>query len=159
MAEHRCPSILMLAALYLATRKELSAHEATYNGLPCPTCKRSTRTTRLASTIHTLRHDWGWDIKTERAEGLQAIYLVDKVGEMPKSAAKPPKGMQEWTCLGYKRTSRGPGPRAKEFATHGITYPNQPDQTSTTDADGRWAWGHCADCEQVTMWQKKGAAQ
>lgn len=145
----------MLTALHLATRQEYSAHEATYDGLTCPFCKKSHRTTRFASTIHTLRHEYGWDIETDRENGLQANYLVKKAGAMPKDAALIRDDLQRWTCLGYKRTRTGPGAQVKGYISHDIQYPNQPEQSSTTDAEGRWAWGHCSTCGEMTMWQKR----
>lgn len=153
--EHKCPSVRALVGLHMATHLELSAHTATYDGIACPVCKQRQYTTRLASDIHFYRHEMGWDIDTVRTEGLQANYIVRTVGEFPKVPAPVAEDQPRWRCLAFKVVNGKPGPAVKSAQAHGIRYPEQPDQRSTTDLTGRWAYGYCGSCNEYTLWQQE----
>ena len=76
-------SNITIAALLLERDGHLGAFNAVYE-LRCPIDGRTRRNTRLAATIHTLRHRYGWPIDTVEEPGMLATYrMVGKPGAVP----------------------------------------------------------------------------
>jgi hypothetical protein len=70
---------LWLTANELVTHGFVSAHDATYRGFP-----GSTRDTRLAASIWTLVHEYGWVVRPFRRPKEQGTYFLVHAGEMPE---------------------------------------------------------------------------
>jgi hypothetical protein len=77
---------LAIAARVLAESGVIGAYDAVYLAR-CPVDGATRRNTRLAATIHTLRHEYGWGITTRARPGLLAEYVVEHIGTMPEGAA------------------------------------------------------------------------
>ena len=75
---HRHQSNVEIAASHLKTEGHISAMTTIYSG-ECE-CGETKRNTRLAGTIHTLRHEYGWDIRTDQKPGMLADYVLVTTG-------------------------------------------------------------------------------
>lgn len=81
--EHVHQSYARIAAAALSDDGYIRALDAVYQQ-KC-ICGEVRRNTRLAATIHTLRHKYGWTIETRIPEGRAlAIYDLIEEGEWPK---------------------------------------------------------------------------
>ena len=101
-------SNLEIAAEELSSQGRISTLRTIYEA-KC-SCGMAKRNTRLAGTIHTLRHDYGWDIRTNVKPGMLAEYVLVKVGNpvtvstippMPSNGETKPDGPRLWcpVCL------------------------------------------------------------
>lgn len=84
---HRHLSNASIAARILQEQGVIRAYDAVYD-LRC-TCGIPKRNTRLAATIHGLRHDHGWDITTENSHGRLATYVLVSEGTFPEEPTQP----------------------------------------------------------------------
>jgi len=81
-------SNLIIAATILRRDGTLGAYDAVYD-LTCPIDGRVRRNTRLAATVHTLRHRYGWPIETIDRPGMLAEYrLTGPHGLMPEGGTR-----------------------------------------------------------------------
>jgi predicted RNA-binding Zn-ribbon protein involved in translation (DUF1610 family) len=127
--KHVHQTILRGAAEELLRTGTIRTFDAVYRWV-CPDCGHPDRTTRLADTIYTLRHAYGWEITTHAESGNLAIYTLVKAGDMP----------------GDK--SAGPHPRrlVRDYANR--TYEGMEDDVApSVDVAPRWA---CVMCSHET---------
>lgn len=74
-----------------------------------------TSVTRGAAVIHTLRHDFGWDIVTLETDGAVARYVLRDRPDAPKATPKPEPVVPAW-AQGWRCVSCG-GPPQREVET------------------------------------------
>ena len=87
---HKHQPIVVGAAQELLRAGKIETFDAVYKWV-CPECGLPQRTTRLADTIYTLRHAYGWEISTNIPEADQlAVYVLVKAGDMPGDESKGP---------------------------------------------------------------------
>ncbi len=91
---HKHQTILQVAAEELLDKGRIETFDAVYNWM-CPDCGARQRTTRLADTVYTLRHAYGWVIETDQPDKEQlAAYKLVKAGDMPGDESKGPHPRQ-----------------------------------------------------------------
>jgi len=94
MTAHKHQPIVVGAAQELLRAGKIETFDAVYKWV-CPECGLPQRTTRLADTIYTLRHAYGWEISTNIPEADQlAVYVLVKAGDMPGDESKGPHPRQ-----------------------------------------------------------------
>lgn len=106
-------SHLVIAATLLVMHGRIGGYEAVYD-LICPACHVKRRNTRLAATIHSLRHTFDWRIETVDRPGRLAEYVLHARKDYPRliwegPIVSPLKGLapttveevptpDAWTC-------------------------------------------------------------
>jgi hypothetical protein len=76
-------SHLAIAASLLVLHGRIGGYEAVYD-LMCPECSVKRRNTRLAATIHSLRHTFDWRIETVDKPGMLAEYVLRERKPYPR---------------------------------------------------------------------------
>lgn len=114
-------SHLQIAATLLVMHGRIGGYEAVYD-LICPSCHVKRRNTRLAATIHSLRHTFDWRIETVDKPGLLAEYVLHERKDYPRiiwegPLVSPLRGLapttveqvpepDAWTCTFHDKVAK-----------------------------------------------------
>lgn len=137
MPTHKHQTILRGAAEELKRTGVIRTYDAVYRWV-CPDCGHPDRTTRLADTIYTLRHAYGWKIATHAETDMLAVYTLVKVGDMPGDPALGP----------HPRVLVGSTPSVEATKPTGYTpYDGKPVPVEAIPSPKRW---RCLRCKRET---------